>query len=853
MNNNTITKLLLGSCLTAGMFNVSAAANDVPNSLRLLDKNIIENLAAQTDEILYHSFEVPEGTTRAIFRTRHGSGNADLFVKFGSEPTTEDFDFSSTRRRSKEGIVIDDPQVGTYYIGIKATSAFEGLTLKAKAKTDIPVVLENNVTQTKLRRATDRSLTFTFEVPENVAELSFVTENGRGNADLYVKLAEPATVENADYASTGSDNNEVITIAEETVQAGTYHVTLLAQEKYKKVDLTASYTLLPPVPEPEPIPRQANGVMMQYFNWYTPNDGSLWTQVAAEAENLANAGISALWLPPAYKGASGGYDVGYGVYDMYDLGEFDQKGSVRTKYGTKDEYLNAIDQAHNNGIQIYGDVVFNHRGGADATESVTAVRVDWNDRNIEQGEDVQIDAWTQFDFAARDNKYSDFKWRWYHFDGVDWAQNLAENSIFKFRGIGKAWDWEVATENGNYDYLMFADLDMDHPEVVQELKDWGQWYVDFTQVDGFRIDAIKHIKYDFFNEWLDFMRNNSNKELFAVGEYWSYDKEQLHNYITKTEGRMSLFDAPLHLNFHQASTWGGHYDMSTIMDNTLMKEQPSLAVTLVDNHDTQPCQALESPVADWFKPMAYAFILLREEGYPNIFHADYYGANYTTSDNGCDNTEITIASQKAKIDTLLQARKNYAYGTQISYLDHHDIIGWTRLGDEEHVEAMAVILTDGPGGSKWMDVARVNTVFIDITGNRPDTVVSNADGWAEFPVNGGSYSVWVEQVGVEPPPVEEPADSIMVTLNCANGETYFGQNVYAVGNIDALGNWNPANAMLLSADNYPLWSGQLELAPATTVEWKCIKVEGQNVEWQSGNNNSFTTPNSGDVITQGSF
>jgi alpha-amylase len=50
--------------------------------------------------------------------------------------------------------------------------------------------------------------------------------------------------------------------------------------------------------------------------------------------------------------------------------------------------------------------------------------------------------------------------------------------------------------------------------------------------------------------------------------------------------------------------------MSTLMDNTLMSEQPPLAVTLVQNHDTQPCQAMESPVEDWFKPLAYAFILL---------------------------------------------------------------------------------------------------------------------------------------------------------------------------------------------------------------------------------------------------
>jgi hypothetical protein len=47
-------------------------------------------------------------------------------------------------------------------------------------------------------------------------------------------------------------------------------------------------------------------------------------------------------LPPAYKGASGGYSVGYDTYDLFDLGEFDQKGSVATKYGDKAQLLAAI-------------------------------------------------------------------------------------------------------------------------------------------------------------------------------------------------------------------------------------------------------------------------------------------------------------------------------------------------------------------------------------------------------------------------------------------------------------------------------------------------------------------------------
>ena len=71
-----------------------------------------------------------------------------------------------------------------------------------------------------------------------------------------------------------------------------------------------------------------NGVMMQYFQWDLPADQTLWNELKADAAKLKTAGVTAVWLPPAYKSANGATDVGYAVYDLYDLGEFDQKGSI---------------------------------------------------------------------------------------------------------------------------------------------------------------------------------------------------------------------------------------------------------------------------------------------------------------------------------------------------------------------------------------------------------------------------------------------------------------------------------------------------------------------------------------------
>ena len=474
-----------------------------------------------------------------------------------------------------------------------------------------------------------------------------------------------------------------------------------------------------------------NGTIMQYFHWYSPNDGSLWKTVQQEAPALAQAGFSALWLPPAYKGDRGVNDVGYAAYDLFDLGEFEQKGAVRTKYGTKDEYVAAVKAAQQAGMQVYADVVFNHKIGADAEEEFEAIPFDPNDRNHQLEGAQQIKSWTSFSFPGRGDTHSSMKWHWWHFDSVDYNSNRQDyRAVYRMKD--KNFETKVDLRQGNYDYLMGCDLDMNHEQVRGELKYWGEWIIKTAGVNGFRLDAIKHIQGDFFNDWLDHLENYAQKDLFCVGEYWTEDFNTLSWYIGNAGGRLNLFDVPLHYNLYRASMSRGYYDMRTILDNTLMKNLPLFAVTFVDNHDTQPGQALESPVAPWFKPIAYAITLLRAEGYPCVFHPDYYGA-----------PEHGLNSHQWMIDRLLFARTHFAYGAQYDYFDHYDVIGWTRLGTAEHPVAMAVILSDGLGGSKWMEVGKPNTAFYDITEHVKEPVYTNADGWGEFRCQGGSVSVWV--------------------------------------------------------------------------------------------------------------
>lgn len=479
-----------------------------------------------------------------------------------------------------------------------------------------------------------------------------------------------------------------------------------------------------------------NRTLMQYFEWYLKPENKLWKKVAINAGELEQIGITDVWLPPAYKGAGGKLDVGYAVYDLYDLGEFYQKGTIETKYGTKDEYLEAIKELHKNNIKVYADIVLNHKIGADEAETVYASEEECNNRNVDTTLPQKIIAWTKYNFKGRNNKYSDFKWNYKHFNGTDWDESGRKNGIFRFSG--KHWDENVDQENGNYDYLMGADIDFNNAEVITELNKWGKWYLEFTGVDSFRLDAIKHIKSDFMAEWITNMKQI--KDIECVGEYWSRNLETIKKYIEKTEKKIPLFDVPLHYNLYEASNSNGNYDMAQIFNNTLVKENPKLAVTFVENHDTQPGQALCSWVQEWFKPLAYGLILLRKEGFPCVFYGDYYGI---PSQNVEPMGEI--------LKKLLELRKNFAYGEQIDYFDHHDIIAWVRTGEEEHIDSgLIAIMSDGPGGCKMINVGSrlANTVFYDYTGNIKEDVYVDKDGNGIFYCNGGSISVWIKKENI---------------------------------------------------------------------------------------------------------
>jgi len=482
---------------------------------------------------------------------------------------------------------------------------------------------------------------------------------------------------------------------------------------------------------------ETNGVMFQFFEWNLIDDGLLWKTLATTAPELRKKGMTAVWLPPPSKGHQGSADVGYGVYDLYDLGEFDQKGSTRTKYGTREELQSAIDAVQANGMDAYLDCVMNHRMGGDDLEDVEVVEIDPNDRFRVVSDPYVIRAWSHYRFPERAGKYSDFVWTRDQFNAFGFDDNQPQSTGKIYRRVDREFSTEVDHEHGTFDYLMGANIDQTRPEVRDELARWGSWILETTKARGLRVDAAKHISHSFTKEWLERVRaSRPGQEIFAVGEYWSASVEALEGYLAATEGALRLFDVPLHLRMRDAGERGRDFDLRTLFDGTLVARNALAAVTFVDNHDSQPGQALQSPVADWFKPIAYAFILLRKQGYPCVFYGDYFG------NDGSRGDDQKLIAHRTVIDAMLAARAKYLFGEQEEYFDSPTCVGWFVTGDQEHPGALAVVASTADAAALKMQTHRPGLEFHDVTGAHSEHVKAGEDGIAEFPAPAGAVSVW---------------------------------------------------------------------------------------------------------------
>ncbi|WP_316828122.1 alpha-amylase [Pedobacter miscanthi] len=305
-------------------------------------------------------------------------------------------------------------------------------------------------------------------------------------------------------------------------------------------------------------------VMIQGFYWNVPTGGTWWGVLQGKVASWGSAGITAVWLPPSTKCESGPNSVGYDPYDYFDFGNFNQKSTTETRYGSKTELTNLITAAHGAGLQVYADIVMNHNGGGAAQAN------------------PNTGGTTNTSFLPASGLFN----RGYNDFHPSTFETADEGTFSSYVDLCHANPYVQGWCYGNSN------------SIAQTYKAMGYdgWRFDF--VPGFHSWVVKN--------WIAAAGG------FSVAEYWNSNVTTIQNWIIGEGNTTSAFDFPCYYALEEAFINNNLTALSTYA--MLCKSNPSKAVTFVANHDINNIYTN--------KLSAYAFIMAHE-GTPCLFYRDY--------------------------------------------------------------------------------------------------------------------------------------------------------------------------------------------------------------------------------------
>jgi serine protease len=204
--------------------------------------NTLENgtaktgLSAATGEELHYTLEVPSGATDLSFVITGGSGDADLYVKFGSQPTTSSYDCRPYKTGNEETCSITNVQTGTYYVMVRAYSSFSSVSLTGSFTEG---AAGGSASLSNLSGAQGAWDHYTVDIPAGMSTLTVAISGGSGDADLYVKYGSQPTTSSYDCRPYKSGNTETCSFTNPA--AGIWHISLRGYSNYSGVNLNVDW------------------------------------------------------------------------------------------------------------------------------------------------------------------------------------------------------------------------------------------------------------------------------------------------------------------------------------------------------------------------------------------------------------------------------------------------------------------------------------------------------------------------------------------------------------------------------------------------------------------------------------
>ncbi|MGF6871012.1 alpha-amylase family glycosyl hydrolase [Paraburkholderia sp. MM5477-R1] len=475
---------------------------------------------------------------------------------------------------------------------------------------------------------------------------------------------------------------------------------------------------------------------------HDPHDSPWWWDHLAEsAMDLAQVGITSVWLPPATKAAQGSQEaaLGYSVFDDYDIGSKDQKGAVHTRYGTREQLTRLAAILRANGLNVVLDLQLNHRKGGAGPDEMT--------------------------FEYRD--------AFGNSSGGRFPKNRqCFHSRYPDSPVPKSFVPEIPQDPGVPDGIwelqmssnVYFGPDLAHingkPEgyVSQGLVAAVEWQTRAVDAQAYRLDHVQGISVLYLQALLN---GNIAAGKFAVGEYWDGDRDKINDWITSNDwmrNRCSAFDFPLYFKLLAMSN-DANFDMSTLDHAGLAGVNPFRAVTFVENHDTESRRDLvPRNIQPEDKPLAYAYILT-SEGQPCVFFKDYSTAP------GCLGDILRPA-----LVNLMWIHQNIAAGPTEQRWKSQDVFMFERTGGPGLLVGLNRSKTQAQHLTGVVTNFRPNTTLHDYAGHEPD-ITTDGRGRVDVTIpsgnNGQGYVCYsVPSIGSRSAPA--PQDSHQVFEGAAD-------------------------------------------------------------------------------------
>ena len=533
-------------------------------------------------------------------------------------------------------------------------------------------------------------------------------------------------------------------------------------------------------------------VLLQYFQMP-------WRAMTQKMPELAEAGYTALWLPPPTK-ASGGLSVGYDLWDPFDLGSREQRGTVRTFYGTEAELHEMMRTAHRFGIRVYFDNIMNHRafdvpGFNESTPLDIYPGMRPEDFHLRVTEDGFFRKWDN----TRD--WQD-EWQVLHLglsDLIDiahevgaggWNHNFGPNEGDHHPGLSFVRhpdnpEYYAYDPQGNY--VGFGNVTQEmldnNPEAyVEDVNAYliraVRWKMDRTRADGLRLDAVKHVPAFFFGE----PGNDASTAGYVGGMQLQFNKTRGFNqqqganpnfrdtvfntdlprndamvfgehlgappgFAPYISAGMRLKDAPLrdHLNGILGSPWGDLVGL----DNPGWSGHPdfngfgdAVGVQFAHSHDSDFAAARE---------LQYAYIMTRR-GLPIVYTDGNFKAGTLQDAGGAfprhANTAFLGQFGDNRLPNLAYINQHFARGYQYGRWGDNDVVAYARVDKRD----------EGWGVNNEMDdrsaavlLFMMNDNYADGQGRPINPVFGHESGVDDaylfnYSTYGGSFYVWASEI-----------------------------------------------------------------------------------------------------------